>query len=99
MFTVRGMAETIFCEISIRKYSTHQNYGKKKIGFRSDMLAIQAFAFLLHQVARSGPEMLCHTLKTALGKAAMGAKCAVARAAPNPAFCMPTSIETAFLSG
>src|SRR5690606_4778329 len=46
-----------------------------------------------YSVAASGPEMLCHTLKMALGTAAKGEKCAAARAAPKPEFCMPTSID------
>lgn len=42
-------------------------------------------------MASSAPEMLCQTLNRALGTAASGEKCAVARAAPSPEFCMPTS--------
>ena len=34
----------------------------------------------------------------ALGTAAIGLKCAAARAAPRPEFCMPTSIAIALLS-
>ncbi|KPC99279.1 hypothetical protein LR69_02548 [Geobacillus sp. BCO2] len=42
--------------------------------------------------ARIDPDMLCHTLKMALGTAAKGEKLAVAIATPNPEFCIPTSI-------
>jgi len=42
-------------------------------------------------VESNAPEMLCQTLNNALGTAASGEKCALAKAAPNPEFCMPTS--------
>ena len=45
--------------------------------------------------ARIEPETLCHTEKMAAGRAAIGAKCAVARAAASPEFCIPTSMLTA----
>ena len=45
----------------------------------------------LNQVESNAPEMLCHTLNSALGTAARGEKCALANAAPSPEFCMPTS--------
>src|SRR5690606_18896293 len=47
-----------------------------------------------NSVAAIGPLMLCQTLKMALGTAARGEKCTEASAAPKPAFCMPTSIES-----
>ena len=49
-------------------------------------------------VANIGPDILCHTLKIALGTAANGEKCATAKEAPKPEFCMPTSIAIAFFS-
>ncbi|MNP64312.1 hypothetical protein D3C76_1597960 [compost metagenome] len=42
-------------------------------------------------VESSAPEILCQTLNNALGTAANGEKCALAKAAPNPEFCIPTS--------
>ena len=42
-------------------------------------------------VDNNAPEILCQTLKSALGTAASGEKWALAKAAPNPEFCMPTS--------
>ena len=44
-----------------------------------------------NQVDSNAPEILCQTLNSALGTAANGEKCALARAAPSPEFCMPTS--------
>ncbi|MNT74041.1 hypothetical protein D3C72_2128130 [compost metagenome] len=44
------------------------------------------------QVDNRAPEILCQTLNSALGTAARGEKCALARAAPSPEFCMPTSM-------
>src|SRR5690606_5470172 len=49
-----------------------------------------------NQLARMAPEMLCQTLNIALGTAANGEKCALAKAAPRPLFCMPTSMLMAF---
>ena len=49
-----------------------------------------------HQEASSEPEILCHTLKIALGTAASGEKYAEASAAPKPEVCMPTSIASVF---
>ncbi len=47
-------------------------------------------------VANIGPDILCQTLKMALGTAANGEKCATAKDAPRPEFCMPTSMAIAF---
>ena len=53
------------------------------IGFRPQMLA------------RIAPEILCQIEKIALGSAVTGEKWACASAAPNPEFCIPTSIAMA----
>src|SRR5690606_20157797 len=47
-----------------------------------------------NSVATSGPDILCQTLKIALGTAASGEKWALANAAPRPEFCMPISIDS-----
>ena len=47
-----------------------------------------------HQAARMLPTMQWVIAESALGIAVRGlAKCACAKTAPNPEFCMPTSIE------
>ena len=47
-----------------------------------------------HQAAKALPRMQCVIAEMALGITVSGlAKCACARTAPSPEFCMPTSIE------
>ena len=50
-------------------------------------------------LAQSAPAMLCQTLNTAPGTAAIGivAKCVCASVQASPEFCIPTSTDTAVL--
>ena len=62
------------------------------------------FRFLssrLKRLARTAPEILCHTEKTAPGTVAMGRpeKAVDARDVASPEFCIPTSMESAFFFG
>ena len=52
-------------------------------------------------LARIAPEMLCQTEKMAPGTVAIerSGKAVVAREVARPEFCMPTSIERAFVFG
>ena len=72
---------------------------KEALGLKLRSILRYFWFFILAKIfAKIGPETLCQKLNKALGTAAIGLKCAAARAAPKPEFCIPTSIAIALLS-